>query len=224
MKWYVQFTLCVSIFKNREQRASTTALVLSGFGLSAFFFSTMAHVLYPGDTSSFLELLAFGTALPMVMGFFLVRPIPVDTPPNIATPHSRRMSVSDIPHDGFAHSVGVDEVFRGDALVFEHHNDSRTTLLRTASPAAGPAHRSPAPFRADSEYVHEDHGEPRTPPLPSVELTGSPALGRRQRSTSAIGHGRNQSRVIEVMQEVHGPALLGSGDFWLLALMLSLRE
>ena len=94
-----------------------------------------------------------GTALPMVMGFFLVRPLPMESSSNTAPiSHSRRMSVSDIPHDGFAHSVGVDDVFRGDALVYEHHNDSRTTLLRTASPA-GPAHRLPVPFVTKNRAV-----------------------------------------------------------------------
>lgn len=59
------------------QRASTTGLVISGFGLSAFFFSTIAHLAFPGNTSDFFLVLALGTSLPMVMGFFLVRPIPL---------------------------------------------------------------------------------------------------------------------------------------------------
>lgn len=58
------------------QRASTTGLVISGFGLSAFFFSTVSHF-FPGDTSSFLLLLALGTSTPMIIGFFFVRPIPL---------------------------------------------------------------------------------------------------------------------------------------------------
>lgn len=58
------------------QRASTTGLVISGFGLSAFFFSTVSHF-FPGDTSSFLLLLALGTSAPMIIGFFFVRPIPL---------------------------------------------------------------------------------------------------------------------------------------------------
>ena len=49
-------------------------------GLSAFLFSTMSHAFFAGDTSSFLLLLAIGTALPMILGFLLVRPIPL--PPN----------------------------------------------------------------------------------------------------------------------------------------------
>ncbi|EDQ98764.1 uncharacterized protein LACBIDRAFT_192361 [Laccaria bicolor S238N-H82] len=58
-------------------RGSTTGLVISGFGLSAFLFSTISHLFYAGNTSSFLFLLSMGTAFPMIMGFFLVRPIPL---------------------------------------------------------------------------------------------------------------------------------------------------
>ena len=40
-------------------------------------FSATSRVAFPGDTSALLHLLAFGTALPMVLGFFFVRPIPL---------------------------------------------------------------------------------------------------------------------------------------------------
>lgn len=49
---------------------------MSGFGLSAFLFSTIAHTIFPGNTSDFLLTLAVGTATPMVLGWFLVRPCP----------------------------------------------------------------------------------------------------------------------------------------------------
>jgi hypothetical protein len=52
-------------------------VVVSGFGLSAFFFSTMARAGFASDTSSFLKFLAYGTAFPMIIGFFFVRPIPL---------------------------------------------------------------------------------------------------------------------------------------------------
>ncbi|KAG7441608.1 MFS general substrate transporter [Guyanagaster necrorhizus] len=58
-------------------RASTTGIVLSGFGLSAFLFSSIAHFAFPGDTSSFLLVLSLGTALPEVVGYFFIRPIPL---------------------------------------------------------------------------------------------------------------------------------------------------
>ncbi|EDR02388.1 uncharacterized protein LACBIDRAFT_309717 [Laccaria bicolor S238N-H82] len=60
-----------------RMRASASGLVISGLGLSAFLFSTISHAFFAGDTSSFLLLLAIGTSLPMILGFFLVRPIPL---------------------------------------------------------------------------------------------------------------------------------------------------
>ena len=53
-----------------------TGIVISGFGLSAFLFSTIAHTIFPGNTSDFLFTLAVGTAAPMILGWFLVRPCP----------------------------------------------------------------------------------------------------------------------------------------------------
>lgn len=50
---------------------------MSGFGLSAFFFSSISHTLFPGNTSDFLLVLALGTAIPMIFGFFFVRIIPL---------------------------------------------------------------------------------------------------------------------------------------------------
>ncbi|KAF8812696.1 MFS general substrate transporter [Phlegmacium glaucopus] len=58
-------------------RGSATGLVASAFGLSAFFFSSISNVYFANDPSAFLLLLSLGTSLPMIMGFFLVRPIPL---------------------------------------------------------------------------------------------------------------------------------------------------
>ncbi|KAH9009957.1 MFS general substrate transporter, partial [Lactarius hengduanensis] len=58
-------------------RAVVLGVVMSGFGLSAFFFSSISHALFPGNASDFLLVLGLGTALPMVLGFFFVRPIPL---------------------------------------------------------------------------------------------------------------------------------------------------
>ena len=53
-----------------------TGTVISGFGLSAFLFSTIAHTIFPGNTSDFLLTLAVGTAIPMILGWFFIRPCP----------------------------------------------------------------------------------------------------------------------------------------------------
>lgn len=52
-------------------------LVLAGLGLSAFCFSTIARVFFPGDASSLLHLLSLATSLPILFAWFIVRPIPL---------------------------------------------------------------------------------------------------------------------------------------------------
>ena len=60
-----------------SQRGSTTGLITSAFVLSAFFFSTVSNIFFVRDTSAFLLFLSLGTSIPMIMGFFLVPPIPL---------------------------------------------------------------------------------------------------------------------------------------------------
>ncbi|UZJ55249.1 hypothetical protein CBS101457_004569 [Exobasidium rhododendri] len=64
-----------------ERRGLCTALVLSGFGLSAFFYSSLSHTLFPGKTGSYLLLLALGSSLSFLVGFFLVRIVPQEEQP-----------------------------------------------------------------------------------------------------------------------------------------------
>ncbi|KAF7331089.1 NmrA domain-containing protein [Mycena venus] len=102
-----------------KARATTTGIVLSGFGLSAFFFSTLAHILFPGDTSSLLLLLSLGTALTAIIGFFLVRAIPLS-----AAEDSDHMVVPTVAAEA-------------EATIFDHGNDSHTPLLdEEAAPLA----------------------------------------------------------------------------------------
>lgn len=53
------------------------SFVMSGFGLSAFFFSSISHILFPGNTSGFLLVLGLGTAIPVITGLFFVRLVPL---------------------------------------------------------------------------------------------------------------------------------------------------
>lgn len=55
--------------------------VVSGFGLSAFFFSTLAHAAFSDNTSAFLAVLALGTTLPNVLAYFVVRIVHDDERP-----------------------------------------------------------------------------------------------------------------------------------------------
>ncbi|KAJ6451837.1 major facilitator superfamily domain-containing protein [Mycena vitilis] len=93
-----------------QSRATTTGIVFSGLGLSAFFFSTLAHILFPGNTSQFLLLLSCGTAVTSIIGFFFVRAIPLSA------------AQSD-------HNAVPTVAAEGEATVFHHDNSSHTPLL-----------------------------------------------------------------------------------------------
>lgn len=58
-----------------KNRGAATAFPLAAFGLSAFFFSTLSSYLFPGDTSSFLLVLAVATSVTIFISFFFLRVI-----------------------------------------------------------------------------------------------------------------------------------------------------
>ena len=96
--------------------------MISGFGLSAFLFSTIAHTLFPGNTSEFLLVLAVGTALPMILGFFFIRPIP---PPPLDTAARLEHAIDDSDDDyGAREGLGA-----GSPTTYSPANNSHTHLL-----------------------------------------------------------------------------------------------
>ncbi|KAJ7886216.1 major facilitator superfamily domain-containing protein [Mycena olivaceomarginata] len=134
-----------------KARATTTGIVLSGFGLSAFFFSTLAHVLFPGDTSSFLLLLSLGTALTSIIGLFLVRTIPLSAA------------------ESGDHTVVATAAAEAEATIFHHGNDSHTPLLDEEIAPSSPA----------EEYVSDARGIELSPPRsPSTARGRSTSHGR----------------------------------------------
>ncbi|KAI9783764.1 MAG: hypothetical protein M1839_003100 [Geoglossum umbratile] len=59
-----------------HHRGTATAFPLAAFGLSAFFFSTLSSLAFPGNTSDFLFLLAIGTFTIIFVSLFFLRVIP----------------------------------------------------------------------------------------------------------------------------------------------------
>ncbi|PHH69512.1 hypothetical protein CDD80_6687 [Ophiocordyceps camponoti-rufipedis] len=59
-----------------HHRGTATAFPVAAFGLSAFFFSSLGSVLFPGDPSAFLKLLSWGTFCCTLIGFFFLRTSP----------------------------------------------------------------------------------------------------------------------------------------------------
>ncbi|KAI0959036.1 hypothetical protein AcW1_003984 [Taiwanofungus camphoratus] len=207
-------------------RATTNGIVISGFGLSAFLFSSIAHVVFPGNTSAFLLVLAVGTSLPMVLGFFLIRPIPL--------PHSEVVHAME---DGAVEETFEDEVSAcggsqvASPTIFQRENNSHTHLL-----ASHPHH-----IHADEElddppldqeplasHTHSHRSTVSSDyvvPVLADSVALSPARSAshaRSHSAFSISRGRRGRspdpgiKALEGPPNVHGKGLFIAKDFWLL--------
>ncbi|KAF9030349.1 MFS general substrate transporter [Hymenopellis radicata] len=185
-------------------RASATSLVLSGFGLSAFFFSSISRILFPGDTSSFLLVLSLGTALPMIAGFFFVRAVPP-----VEHDSAESNGQGDVAY-GRTSDVEAPPVVVGDG--------SRTPLLREHpnSPLGHGHVRSPT--TPAIEYIPEalaavELSPTRSEPSRSIARSLSRARSAKERSVLRPG-------LIE--PNIYGRALWCTAEFWLLFVILAL--
>ncbi|KAH9887817.1 MFS general substrate transporter [Xylariomycetidae sp. FL2044] len=77
-----------------HHRGTATAFPLAAFGLSAFFFSLVGSLLFPGSPSKFLMLLACGTFGMTFLGFFFLRVLPPSTPYQAVPSEDRGMTDS----------------------------------------------------------------------------------------------------------------------------------
>ncbi|KAI0337334.1 MFS general substrate transporter [Trametopsis cervina] len=187
-------------------RATVTGLVISGFGLSAFLFSTIAHVIFPGNTSEFLLVLAIGTSLPMVLGFFFVRPIPLPQP-----------EYSHLPEDG---DDSDEEVFTVETPPAFRRDHSRTHLL---------GQRGPEPYLDDDslpqpvESQHSQASSDYVVPVESGVALSPSRTNTRHRSRSSLARlpvGSHKS--YGGVPNIRGAALASSRRFWLLFTITSL--
>lgn len=64
---------------NNNSRATASGIVLSGFGLSAFFYSFISHEAFPGSTDDFLLALAVGTSISVLLGAFFITVVPPES-------------------------------------------------------------------------------------------------------------------------------------------------
>lgn len=203
-----------------RMRATANGIVLSGFGLSAFLFSTIAHIGFPGDTSSFLLVLAVGTSLPMILGLFLVRPIPL--PPS-------ELDESDIEDVLAEDDVDVVVARSASPALYQRENNSHTRLLSPHRP-----HKIDEEEEVEEYFVGEEPGShlqqasvASSYVVPGLEnsLPLSPTRSQsRHRSRGSFSVSRIRRRadsdaelnVFEGAPNIHGKGLFVAQDFWLL--------
>ena len=136
---------------------------MAGFGLSAFFFTTLSNTLLRSTTSTFLLILALGTPCLMLLGFIFVRPVPP------------------LPERASSQSLEDGDDVREPALLPapQHHNHSRTPLLNDGS--------------IKDRYIHTDittDGECSNSVGGVVEATHSVQVSVQKHSTTLNVHGK----------------------------------
>jgi len=182
-----------------SQRASATGLVISGFGLSAFIFSVIAHAAFTENVSSFLLLLSLGTSLPMIVGYFFIRIIPLPSSERARDPEHHPENSGEVAGVTFMHEQSSQT-----PLLAEHNLEEEMALV-------GGDRDDPLDYRSpqnrDSlELSPTRDGSPRRPRVPTRQSLGSAALLTGQ------------------LPNIHGKALFMTVNFWLLCIILSLCE
>ena len=189
-----------------SQRGSTTGLVISGYGLSPFLFTTVSHFFFPDNTSAFLLLLALGTSLPMIMGFFLVRPIPLPVQDNSDIEEGR-------DHD-YMEAISS-------ALDSHTHGSSSRTPLLDHDEFAMQGSRSATVIRTGIKSARIDGENFALDDIPIRSPNGVPTTSPS--SSSSQSRRPNTTREVAILN-LHGRQLWTSIDFWLLFTILAIRK
>ncbi|KAG8696294.1 hypothetical protein FRC08_007252 [Ceratobasidium sp. 394] len=162
--------------------ASVTGIVNSAFGFSSFFFSFLAHEFFPGRTTAFLNVLVWGTAIPVLIGSLIIktpRLSPAGDEGRIGLPGDDNLQARAGGEDPSVVEDEVQDVLRNG--VREPYQDAEETPLRTR----------------DESSLYGDRN-----------LLASQA--------QAPANATPQSAVAGEEGDVHGLALFGVLDFWVI--------
>ncbi|GAA5835181.1 hypothetical protein JCM11251_006637 [Rhodosporidiobolus azoricus] len=188
---------------SKARRGAAMATVLSGFGLSAFFYSTLSHwnLFSSADpTAGFLLTLSLGCGLSILLGALFIRPPPPglhqsSAGPDIASSsRNQYLAVSTSDEEGGPFSS------------------------RPSSPLYGP-HERPA-----SEYSLHSDFQAYSPRRSLDQIPERPSSRRRQRSTSPLLAMKDREGEVHGAGDldVNGWELLRTSDFWWLFSFLGL--
>jgi hypothetical protein len=208
-----------------HHRGTATAFPLAAFGLSAFFFSLVGGILFPGDTGSFLTLLAAGTFAMIFLGFFFMK----------VYPHT---SYHSIPGGGSepSESRQLHRTMSEEAKAARHPGGGRSpdaepgtspttyTTPAAAATAAGSSQEDPvdqALGRTDVEAAL-----PRTSEGPSREAEPDETSSLMSKSSSSMAGDVYVQASVDMDRshrvDIRGWRLLRSVDFWQLFAILGL--
>lgn len=131
-----------------SHRGTATAFPLSALGLSAFFYTTLATLIYPGDTSGYLKLLAYGTTAMTFVGMLFLRIVDIKAADEHTTaygivapedePEPQKRRNSNRLHRTGSTSAGEAKHTRGASKNSMFSNEDETESLVTSSNSSEP--------------------------------------------------------------------------------------
>ncbi len=221
-----------------HQRGTATSLVLSGYGLSAFFFSSVSHLLFPGNTSAFLTLLAVGTSIPMAIGAIFVRPIPMQESgfQAAAFTASEYQSISQQAEDEDGYSILPPTPSAKVSYRLDHtsrHDGATDDLTRPSSSASViPDTRLPTaighnPLKRSLLHdtdVHERRSYSLEPDDDQILQVQRIAMRSDERDHRVLDSSSEAPRSADQHTEVTGLDLYQHMDFWIIFVILLLRR
>jgi MFS family permease len=142
-----QAAIKVSAQNFPNHRGTATGFPLAAFGLSAFLFSLVGSLVFPGDTSGFILLLAVGTPTLVIICYFFLRVVPHSGLYSAIPGTERRGSVvinpaSESNKDEDARGVGQSLAYESEEEAYSstyhlrHHHESdigSTSIPKTAA-------------------------------------------------------------------------------------------
>lgn len=197
-----------------SHRGTATAFPLAAFGLSAFFFSFFGAILFPGDTSAFLKLLAWGTFCLTLVGFFFLK----------VYPHSHGHSqYRAVPHGERRRSSSTSTHLRSSHQGFAISNPPQEEPGTSSN-----AHPASAEASPNSDAVPPPHtanaGCSRQPAIgdidEDVDETSSLMSGISDAVENVVASSVDTDRSHRI--DIRGMKLLRSQSFWLLFVIMAI--
>lgn len=187
-----------------HHRGTATAFPLAAFGLSAFFFSFVGALLFPGDPSDFLMLLAAGTCGMTFIGFFFLKVYPHPRYHPVPEPPVNTDDISPSDHPEPLHRTPSKESNTHRAN--RRHNQDPESGMSTYASSSGPDAATSASRVADDEEADE------TSSLVSTsEADADPFVGRGSIDMDRSHH-----------IDLRGMRLLRSLEFWQLFTIMAI--
>lgn len=211
-----------------HHRGTATAFPLAAFGLSAFFFSMIGSIFFPGTTGRFLLVLTCGTSGLTLFGFFFLRVLPPTPHYHPISPTDAALSDSQELHrttsqESKSHRAGrgisTEPGMSPNVTTARDTSDQGNEATTTRNAPLPNAHRRPS----DAEAAV---GTVPTAGLEEIDETSS--LMSRSRSSSASslpGEVLVQSSVDMDRShrvDIRGAALLSNIEFWQLFIIMGI--